>query len=215
MKQILIFLILIFYIFPTDLNSQCTGGVGHVQGTIDSVHIHEGQWFIDTSYVRVKRLEYDAYEYSIYPADTDTTFYTCVRCDSLVAEGSSEIRRFIRGLGPLNPVIEGEKPVTWDYEGTMTVGNIDDFYGYDNGYNDIIGSMSPSFNYECQSAYWLMWNASATSLSLSAAIDEIEIGGVSFTNFNVSGCTSDKTVSSNPFPTTGNTVSIKIKLVTP
>jgi hypothetical protein len=110
MKQILFILSIFFSTFIFPATSQCIDGVGHVVGDIDSIHVHECDWFIDTSYVRVARLEYDGYEYSVYPEACDTSFYSCVRCDSFVAQPSSEVRRFIRALGnvPSAPVPEPE-----------------------------------------------------------------------------------------------------------
>jgi hypothetical protein len=103
MKQILIFLSILFSLLALNTQGQCIDNAGHVQGDIDSIHINTCEWFIDTSYVRVARLEYDAYEYSVYPDGCDTTFFSCVRCDSFVAEPSAEIRRFIRALGNQTP----------------------------------------------------------------------------------------------------------------
>lgn len=104
-------------------------------------------------------------------------------------------------------------PSEWDYEVTMTVGDGGDgLYGYE---ETIYGSLTPEYtekdnNLRAIVSYWGDWEG----VKVTGNVDVIEIGGIEFNGGTYDGYNNVTliTTPSNPFPSVGNTCTIKIKL---
>lgn len=78
--------------------SGCINNAGHISLTVDSTHhVIKSKWVVDTSDYEVDAMLVSA-EYLYKPAEADTLYYTCIRCDSSYIKLSSEERIFIREL---------------------------------------------------------------------------------------------------------------------
>jgi hypothetical protein len=113
-------------------------------------------------------------------------------------------------------LIPKKTDIVWDYEGIMTVGNFDIYYGY---IKDFFGGMNPAnphvdgFTYETTLIYYFLDSGNhylvvggASGETLYNSCNYISIDETVFSGF-VDGILE---VSGNPFPTPGNTCNIKL-----
>jgi hypothetical protein len=103
----------------------------------------------------------------------------------------------------------------WDYEGVMTVGgDIDNGYGYIAG---AYGSITPSFSEYCGGDIFIYYVGANNNIYSTGNISIIEIDGIEFNVDTNEECGEGTwftyfVSNSNPFPSIGQTCTIKIKL---
>jgi hypothetical protein len=240
MKYLIIFFAAFFSLAfgLTDPKPTCINGVGHLRHrylySVRADSSEELTYSFDTT-LQGRRDELDSsfvdtIEWLVIPEGWDTLVYQCARCDSIIKEPTDTIRQISRIMYEIKP--EERPGEEWDYEGTMTVGEdyiAESFYiyGYDTGNQGTCGSFSPAFPYEYNGNKFLFYTMDEGIIYLSAECEKVQIGEYEFTSpyddgpclgitntgvgFCNIACTED-CAPFNPFPSPGNTVSIKIKL---
>ena len=101
---IILLLAIIYTLFATDpprktKGSGCTSGTGHIFYAPDSIWSDtlRCHWYLDTFKYRVGDSIYD-YEYLVLPDGCDTTYFTCLRCDSVGYYVSDSIQIMVRDV---------------------------------------------------------------------------------------------------------------------